>query len=389
MKADYYKLRDSLRKSIMNQVGRSEAEFDPSVVGWAAYAALQEDKSTGGAVGGLRTILEREKARWAGGSIQGRDLAAIAALVLLEREHASAGVSALDILRGLVGAAQAGGRLSAARLPDQLFLVSLAMKEAEASERQRLVKLIREQLGGPVHRQVLLHAALVELGEIVVAPALDGEDIADAVASLWWQVRYTGGPDAVVKWERLDQLLPGADLGDPDAIADRGLRTFGPWEKALAFECLCKELNSINPWTLFELYPLHPRVKKIARPYFEKEQYPTAIVQATQVLNELLQQKTGDRALGERQLVTRWLDGKPPRLALNDQISDPAGLDDHEGVRLIMHGVFTAFRNPPGHRPEDNPLLARSPHEAMDQLVTISYLMRRIERAKLASVEEV
>ena len=384
MKGDFYKLRESLRKSILSEVDNSEAEFDPSVIGWATYATLQEDSFSARAGGGLRQILDREKGRWAAGSIQGRDLVAIAALVLLELDHPSPGLSAFDILREQVGGSQPGGKLSAVRLPDQLFLVSVAMKGAAASERKHLAQLIRGQLSGPVHRQVLLHAALLELEDPAGTPALGGEDVADVVASVWWRVRYAAGTDSVTEWETLDQLLTEVDLGSPAASGDHGQRRLSPWEEALIFECLCRQLNTISPMVLFDLYPLHPRVKKIARPFFEKQQYPTAVVQAAQVLNELLQQKTGDDSLSERRLVSYWLDGKIPRLELNDQLSNPVGKDDHGGVTLIAHGVFEAFRNPPGHRPEDSPLLSRTANEAMDQLVTISYLMVRIERAKLA-----
>jgi uncharacterized protein (TIGR02391 family) len=382
---DHFSLRDSLRKSILGRVGKSEAEFDPSEIGWAAYAVLQEDRGTAGVAGGLLAILEREKARWTGGAIQGRELVAIAALSLLEQEHPPKGARAEDILIRMASGAQTRGKLSALRLPDQLFMVSLAIKDADQSTRQCLVDLIRTQLGGPTHRQVFLHAALKELGQPLGSPPNETEDVADAVATLWWQVRYTDGADVVAKWERLDALLLEVDIGATHDGRDHGVRSLGPWEKALLFESLCREIRAINPKTLFELYPLHPRLKKIVRPHFDKALYPSAVAQAVQVLNELIQQKTGDTSRGENELVTHWMACKPPRFALNDNVADPAGADEHYGLTRIIGGVFKGLRNPLGHRPEDAPLLARTPYETIDQLALISYLMKRVERGKVGA----
>lgn len=385
MNLDHFQLRDSLRRSIIDNVGMSEAEFDPAVVGWAVYAILLEDRPNPGIVDRLRRILERQRIRWANGAIQGRDLAGLAALSLLERERRPTTAAASDILRAFMQSARVEGRLSPLRIPDQMFLVSLAMKDAPAAERQRMVGILRGQLSGPTHRQILLHAALKELGEPQEGVVLGGEDVADAIASLWWQVRNADERDSVARWEILDAFLSGVDIEETESPPSRGLRALGPWEKALLFECLCTEIRAINPQTLFGLYPLHPRLRKVVRPHFEQGQFPSAVTQAVQVLNEVLQQKTGDSSCGENILVTRYLECKPPKLSLNNTIADPVGTDDHNGVTKMISGVFTGLRNPLSHRPEDSPILIRSPYEAMDQLVLISYLIKRVERAERAS----
>lgn len=379
MRVAPFQLREALRRAIFYGVGRSEAEYDPAVVAWAAYTSIQEGGATPGM---LRTVLNREKARWSMGSTQGRELGAVAALALMEKGRETVGPKAIDLLtRGLQNA-RLGTKLAAIRLPDQMFLIALAMKEAEIATRASVVALIKDQLGGPTHRQVLLHAALQELGETPGAPFLDGEDLGDAIASLWWKIRYTDGSGVPLRWEQLDRLLSQTGLTDGDLSGETGARSLAPWEKSLLYECLCREFASINPAVLFELYPLNARVKKLAGPHFARRDYPTAVLQAMQGLNELIQTRTGDTTLSERKLVTYWFDGKPPRMAFNDDYSDRVGHDDHEGVSLLLHGAFQSLRNPPSHRPGDEASLTRTAIEAMNQLVLISYLMDRVDRAR-------
>jgi uncharacterized protein (TIGR02391 family) len=381
MRLDPYGLRDALLRSILHEVGRSETEFDPSVAAWAVYALLQEERPLGDPARLLK-LLRRERERWLVGDIAGRELVAIAALQLLESTTHTEAQSTLELLLTALDRFRVAGRLSALRLPEQLFIVSLALKGAEPGARNRLAATIRGQIGGPTHRRVLLQASLVEL-EGGLPPVLDlsGDDVADAIARLWWQIRYAEGTDAIARWEELDALLPSVDFGGAEASLGEGRRVLGPWEKGLLYECLCKELRAINPRTLFNLYPLHPRVKRIVQQHFEQGKYPSAITQAVQVLNELLQKKVEDRSIGERELVNKYLHGKPPKYVLNDQYDDRAGRDEHEGVTMLIEGVFTGLRNPRGHRPEDDALLANSPYEAFDQIVLISYLTTRVEHA--------
>jgi len=50
---------------------------------------------------------------------------------------------------------------------------------------------------------------------------------------------------------------------------------------------------------------------------------------------------------------------------------------------VIGEVIFKDSSNPKGHKPEDHPLLEMDPYEALDQLIVIDYLWRRIENAKI------
>jgi hypothetical protein len=52
-------------------------------------------------------------------------------------------------------------------------------------------------------------------------------------------------------------------------------------------------------------------------------------------------------------------------------------------LALIAEGIFCAFRNPKGHKPEDHPLVNIDPYEALSRLIIIDYIWKRIEKAKI------
>lgn len=75
-----------------------------------------------------------------------------------------------------------------------------------------------------------------------------------------------------------------------------------------------------------------------------------------------------------------------PRIKLNPL--DPALLDyssqqnERRGFSHPAIGVFYAFRHPKGREGVDTHWGDISPYEALDQLIVISYLMKRIDEAK-------
>jgi hypothetical protein len=66
---------------------------------------------------------------------------------------------------------------------------------------------------------------------------------------------------------------------------------------------------------------------------------------------------------------------------------DPALTDynsqqnEQRGYSHISVGIFMAFRHPKGHEPRDKQWVGVDAYEALDQLVTISAVMKRIEKA--------
>jgi len=157
------------------------------------------------------------------------------------------------------------------------------------------------------------------------------------------------------------------------------------------YEALTKETINPDPSLLFELYLLHPRIKAITRSLFHKGEYFSAVFEATKALNDFLRERTGSRD-SETTLV-RNVFGDPasreirdPKIKFNPL--DPASPDyrsqqnEQRGMSNLAHGVFFAFRHPKGHEPQDTQWGDITAYEALDQLIVISYLMKRIVEAR-------
>lgn len=56
-------------------------------------------------------------------------------------------------------------------------------------------------------------------------------------------------------------------------------------------------------------------------------------------------------------------------------------LDEQKGFSSLTMGIFQAFRNPKGHQPKDKNWVGIDAYEALDQLVVISLVMKRLQDA--------
>src|SRR5690606_35433543 len=112
---------------------------------------------------------------------------------------------------------------------------------------------------------------------------------------------------------------------------------------------------------LFEYFPMHPRIRQVAGEHFRNGKYVVAVEQAAKVLNELIQQKSGVTDKSEAELVQATMKqiGNPAdlRMRFNAALNEQSGKNEQAGLALICEGVFKAFRNPKGHKPEDDPLI--------------------------------
>ena len=85
-----------------------------------------------------------------------------------------------------------------------------------------------------------------------------------------------------------------------------------------------------------------------------------------------------------RPLVQETLGGKSPRVKFNE-IRSRSEENEQTGLRLIAEGICAAFRNPKGHEPMDAPIMQIDAIGALDQLVIISYILKRVEQAEASS----
>lgn len=214
------------------------------------------------------------------------------------------------------------------RDPEQVFLFTLGLRNYEKAK-EKLIVVAREQMDkGPLKRRVLYTAALREMDEQTTVPKMDPQDPGDVIALVWWAERYPSELRKDEQWQRFGSL------------------------------------------------------REIAHDHFCNGKYVVAVEQACKALNEFIKHKSGAYNQSEAELVQATMNPKNPKIKFNEFLNEKSGRNEQAGLALICEGVFKAFRNPKAHKPESDPLVQLDPYEALAQLVTISYLMVRIEDSK-------
>jgi len=165
---------------------------------------------------------------------------------------------------------------------------------------------------------------------------------------------------------------------------ERGKSPYGFYEPselelALLYESLAYETKAVNPRLLFANYPLHPRIKEACRDLFEKGEYANAVFEAAKGYNEFVKEKSGVNNQDGRSLMQLVFKPDNPVLKVNP-LKTESDRNEQEGVRLLSEGIVAAFRNPKGHTPKSK--IRITPYEALDQIVTISLLAMKVEKAQ-------
>lgn len=267
--------------------------------------------------------------------------------------------------------------------PEQIFPTALlvsSLKEIPQSLKDSLKEVARTHLQGTLKRQILFRAALRELGEAVSPPVSieNTSDAGDIVALVWYWERYGETGERAQWWDTFASVKDGLSLDQGEGR--EGVRVLLLPEIALLYEAFTRETANPDPNLLFELYPLHPRVKEIARKHFKECNYLHAVLEAVKAFEEYLKELTRiDKTC--RPLVQESLGGKSPRIRFNS-LQSKSEEDEQEGLKLIAEGLCAAFRNPKAHEPMDAPQAQISAFDALDQLVIISYIFKRVERSQ-------
>jgi uncharacterized protein (TIGR02391 family) len=232
----------------------------------------------------------------------------------------------------------------------------------------------------------------LELSNAPDIPTSNVPDAGDVIALVWWHERYGDEDEGNKYWKTFDNISDDLSLTENTAASEaRVLRIVSPWEIAMLYEALTKETIHPEPSLLFELYPLHPRIKAITSSLIHKGEFFSAVFEATKALNDFLRESIGSQE-SETTLV-RTAFGDPASREIKDPTIkfnplDPASPDyrsqqnEQRGLGYLALGVFFAFRHPKGHEPQDTQWGDITAYEALDQLSAISYLMKRIDEAR-------
>ncbi|MCL4458414.1 MAG: TIGR02391 family protein [Chloroflexi bacterium] len=390
---NFYSYKEKLKQAIVRRKAALDGLTHPLDWAWLTYALSQDGIANNPlfseSLAGLLSWAFSESA-WS----QERNLAALGLCAHLmgndNRRYALIDkiLSKLDSL--LV---KEVGKFSLLNDPEQVFCVILGVKVRRLSGSQcdtlRRISSQNSSTGRPM-RRVLYTAALVELDKPPTRWPVLGEQEAtpeDVIGMVWLYERYKEkwNQDNVPLWKTFENVKDSFTIESP-ATEDENLVSITNLAVGMLYEAVARQTQKPDVDMLFDTYPLHARVREIAEHDFKNKSYVAAVEQATKVLNELIQQKTEIRNKSEAELVqaTMKLVGQPAKLKIkfNDYLQEESGKNEQAGLALIAEGVFKAFRNPKGHKPKDHPLIELDGYEALDQMVTISLLMKRIEEAK-------
>jgi uncharacterized protein (TIGR02391 family) len=396
LRLNFYRYREQVWQAILQRKKAAlGAKWDPLTAAWLGYALMQDGVDQNPHLLELIQALER----WAQEHTQGmtRYLGALCFLcyLLLQRGQAMPEIAleALERIRIL----DPDTKFSPLRAPEQMFLIALLagrLDDTWQETKDFLRAIVQSQSIGPLQRRIMFSASGKELGlsHILDIPASTMPDAGDVIALVWWQERYGDEDERNKYWKTFDNIADDLSLNENTAVSEaRVLRIVSPWEIAMLYEALTKETIHPEPSLLFELYPLHPRIKAITRSLIHKGEYVSAVFEATKALNDFLRESTGSQE-SETSLV-RAAFGDPASKEIRDPTIkfnplDPASPDyksqqnEQRGLGYFGFGVFFAFRHPKGHEPQDTQWGDLTAYEALDQLTAISYLMKRVDEAR-------
>lgn len=215
---------------------------------------------------------------------------------------------------------------------------------------------------------------MIELNHRIKLPLnVSEQNFEDLVTIIWFSKRYNPMTVNITEyWKNLENQLLILEL---DSLPSRIL--------AFLYEAITREIKSPDPNLLFDLYPFSKQLKEISESHFKNRKFVSAIFEATKKLNEIIQNKTGVKNKSEVDLVQSTMNPRNPKLVFNSFINESSGKNEQAGLQQLLMGIFKAFRNPKGHKPEDHPMLELDPYEALAQLIIIDYMIKRIEKAQI------
>ncbi len=238
-------------------------------------------------------------------------------------------------------------------------------------------------------RCLLFNAAACELKGTISPLALNGSDLQvyEVIPALWFAECYPKLVDGDDRrrgvweaFERVKEVISWEDSTDENAA----LYTASPVDAAMFYEALLCRTREMDPVTLFKNLPLHPEVRLSAESLFIKGEYVNAVFEAAKMFVDAVKCRAGNpvdkngKPIDGVPLIQYTFESKPPKLKFNN-LGTLAEQNEHDGLALIARGVTSAFRNPKGHLPKAS--ISLSADEALEQLATISYLMKRLDSA--------
>ncbi|MEM4721014.1 MAG: TIGR02391 family protein [Candidatus Methanomethylicaceae archaeon] len=377
MKFSFGDYKTELKRAILNHPSLENPEERIYEASWLSYALSTEGKNNNHTF--LQLLKRIEK--WAKNCsvTSSRDIGPLSLVgyLLPDGEGKAFSTKVSDILERIKRMPDT--KWSPLNEPTLIFAVSLFAKLYASNIKDRLVDTITKSLHGPLWRRLLLQASLVELGVRTPSqPADKPVDERDIIILVWFAERYLPRLGKSSYWERFASIKDSLTTSEKDA---ESLRLLDAVELALLYEAINRQAEEPDPLVLFRNYPFEPEIQAVEK-LFANEQYGKAIEEASLKLKEVIERISGERGDDETALLDKTIRPDNPILKFNDYLDQKSGKNEQSGLYNIAKGIFLAFRNPPAHIASGHPLIAMEAREALDKLIIINYLVRRVKQSK-------
>ncbi len=401
MSVNLYELKAKLKIILSKRVSSININKYPFDFAWITYAFSKDYKSDSKVFNDSMKKLER----WSVSELAGRrskDLSPLSLCFYLTTDEKIKNIIIIkskkiieNLKFGIVK------KFSILNDPIQVFSLTLSLYKNFVSFDDKLIEIASHSIKGHIIRRIFYLATLNELKfpiEIAIR-AEEAKDIEDKIVFSWFSKKYLQSFDQKEQIHgflneinnSIDFILMDID-GTREQLSDVYL--------ALLYEYLILELERIDPHILYDNYPIHPEIKRISRDYFENQKYVGAIFESIKKLIDFIVCQTNISETSETKIVKntmnpikivdnkRKLKDSSEILILFNSLynSDLSAQNEQEGIALLAEGVIKAFRHPKGHKPENHELVHIDAYQALDQLILISYLWKRIENAEIKSM---
>lgn len=381
---DFYSYREDLKKATIQRLDKIVVDEFPNDFAWLVYVLALDGKEDNP----LFSEAFDSLSKWASANtphIPTKFLPALGICLYLQegkseggnlRQHLAARLE--DILSHEID------RFSPLNDPSFVLPIVLGVKGTLADPTRTILVDICEKNGksGKAFRRALFLASSKELDtgqEAVFSKPDNYPNPEDLIAMLWLGERYRlRNIDTSELWSSFGNIK---ELISTDELPELGAKAYylSNTDLALLYEAIAHQTAMPDPRILFNIYPIHERLRQVSRSLFEKGEYSASVFEATKVLDTVVREGTGLEATG-RPLMQEAMRPKDPYIRFN-RLETRSERDEQDGLKLIADGIMAAFRNPKGHEPKDTDWGDISPYDALDQLVTISLLMKRIDAA--------
>lgn len=145
-------------------------------------------------------------------------------------------------------------------------------------------------------------------------------------------------------------------------------------QKSLEGETTFKE-NSIGNEFPKEL-GIHEKISEVSKDLYFDRYYSPSIFEAVKVLEQEIKKKSGIKNLLGVKLVNKVFNPKKPVLKIVKG-NDIEHIDEREGFRLILMGVFLGIKNPKSHSIQE----LKDPEKALEYLAMLSLMLKRVDES--------